>query len=65
VQLILIGPTPAVTIATGMTGDKATFLQGRHVPEQRSAAHLALVRQPPRAWVALAGFLVVKVRQLD
>jgi len=48
-----------------MTGDKAAFLQRRHVPEQRCAAHLAFVCQPLCAWVTLAGFLVVEIRQLD
>ncbi len=64
-QLILIGPAPSIAIPTSMTPDKAAFLQGRHVPEQRGAAHLAFVRQPLCAWVALAGFLVVEVRQLN
>ncbi|WP_338136026.1 hypothetical protein [Marivita cryptomonadis] len=45
-----------------MTRDKAAFLQDRHVPEQRCAAHLAFVRQPLCAWVALAGFFIVKIR---
>jgi tryptophan-rich sensory protein len=48
-----------------MACDEATFLQRRHVPKQRCAAHLAFVRQPLCAWVALAGFLVVEIRQLD
>jgi hypothetical protein len=65
VQLILVGPAPAVTIATGMTSDKAAFFQRRHVSEQCSAAHFAFVRQSLSAWVALAGFFVVKIRQLD
>jgi hypothetical protein len=65
VQLILIGPAPAVAIATGVTCDKAAFLQGSHVPKSRCAAHLAFVRQPLGAWVALAGFIVVKIRKLN
>jgi hypothetical protein len=48
-----------------MARDEATFLQDRHMPKQRSAAHLAFISQPLSAWVALAGFLIVEVCQLN
>jgi tryptophan-rich sensory protein len=55
----------AIAIPTGMTCNEAAFLQGRYMPKQRGPVHLAFVCQPLCAWVALAGFLVVEIRQLD
>jgi len=48
-----------------MACDKAAFLQGGHMPKQRGPPHLAFIRQPLGAWVALARLFVVEVRQLD
>jgi hypothetical protein len=48
-----------------MARDKAAFLQRRHMPKQRCAAHLAFVGQPLCARVALAGFFIMEIRQLD
>jgi hypothetical protein len=48
-----------------MARNKSAFFQGSHVPEQRRTAHLAFVRQTLGAWVALAGFLIVKIRELN
>jgi hypothetical protein len=48
-----------------MARDKATLLQDCHMPKQRGSAHLAFVCQPLGARIALACFLVVKIRQLD
>jgi hypothetical protein len=63
VQFILIGAAAAIT--TGMARNEARLLQGHHMPKQRGTAHLAFVSQPLGAWVALAGFFVVEVCQLD
>ena len=48
-----------------MARDEATLLQRRHMPKQRCTAHLAFIRQPLGAWVALASFFIMEIRQLD
>ena len=48
-----------------MARDKAALLQRRHMPKQGSTAHLTFIRQTLGAWVALACFFVLEVRQLN